>query len=743
MAAFEKLTKQLPIVGSDILEGGWKRWPQTAKWLQGLDAVQVEHWFESNKCSHRLGDHFAKCVEYVLRFSPGIQVDRLFYSQQVLKDVKKDCPACCGCHQGHDEASSLLCEDGLCFYKIQGDSEPSPEKDFEMQNCSEKFTHVVRTRIYIKDEGCKLDFHIQPASCCGYNKTFPQYTDMDVAQLMPKTQSEVGNGGDEAHDIPFKQTKYEKELLVQRIRKQKKKKLQKQERQMLGKGIRNTVGEFDFLFQTTRQDACGTLQTMNFKDPAKFKINNLSTDPSSGSPSTNLIETMVHHWEVSVKFLLYVGPWEAFGLPTPDYAWWSLKSLKLESSGSNQGNSHLYCCSEHYNYGKGYHACLSDSDFHNYNILRRCREHTLWGEEEFMGCFLGPHAGETLADRKNRLKKQIFLSSNPSAASVVFKLFGNGHRGSPGSAGNTRLHCALQEAGSTDCHNFKNLDQAEVDEQFRRDADGQDNKVLKVLPRALLRGYLFYEYQLWHFLSAHCCSLGLENLPDVQSHEKLNEQDNGSLLNRDLVCWESSFCKDQGNATCFLDLENDSEHHTDVLKNNMLKRLSMNDKCKKAHLNPEQWIGWWIHVGDFSEFANHPIHGRSLWYIVPKHEWLSPVMITAHGDGCEALLTVENFLMIAKTVAKEATEKDIPRKRRFMVAEVCWNQEIVDENIDTSVDVIRSGEWFEVSRGFVVEDTWPDSKAYAPHGFVTSWSPNLKNSCQNYHNLHDAKEAFF
>jgi hypothetical protein len=35
----------------------------------------------------------------------------------------------------------------------------------------------------------------------------------------------------------------------------------------------------------------------------------------------------MHHWEASVKFLLYAGPWEAFGLETPNHATWKVKKV--------------------------------------------------------------------------------------------------------------------------------------------------------------------------------------------------------------------------------------------------------------------------------------------------------------------------------------------------------------------------------------------------------------------------------
>jgi hypothetical protein len=95
----------------------------------------------------------------------------------------------------------------------------------------------------------------------------------------------------------------------------------------------------------------------------------------------------------------------------------------------------------------------------------------------------------------------------------------------------------------------------------------------------------------------------------------------------------------------------------------------------------------------------------------------------------------------------------MPKKSRFLVAELCWETNWKHEQVlkveeetqaanvmhSTTQDVTTEysttqqkssgglqGAWIETSRGFIVENTWPISKLYKPHGYVVSWSPSLQ-----------------
>jgi hypothetical protein len=309
-------------------------------------------------------------------------------------------------------------------------------------------------------------------------------------------------------------------------------------------------------------------------------------------------ETQIYHWEVSVKFLLFAGPWEIFGIKTPCHAAWKTSSNEVSQEVG------------------------LDLTIEGHAIEREleCSVKKTFGINEFLGCFLGPHIGETLYDRKTRLMKQVGLAHNEHGASMLWKLFISSSMGG---------------------HNQK----------ANQHIDKKDVRRLQVLPRALLKGYLFYEYELW-------CHL--------------YHKDYGQPI-------KSAYNKPVNNC---------------------------NDSDRKAKLNVDHWMGWWTRSSGFAELAHFPRHNGSKWYIVPKLEWLSPVVIEHGEEGkvCQ-LLTIDEFLVLAAKVQEEAERSNTPRKMRFMLAEM------VEDN----------GVWTESSRGFIVEDTWPDSRVYRPHGYNLSW----------------------
>ncbi|MCO5556407.1 hypothetical protein L7F22_009956 [Adiantum nelumboides] len=394
-----------------------------------------------------------------------------------------------------------------------------------------------------------------------------------------------------------------------KIGKRKKKLLRKMQRLRDGKGVTVTIGEFDFLFEdAVKQDKiCSHSQVSR--------------------------EVTVTHWEASVKFLLYAGPWEMFGFETPNNAAWH--SLNKQ-------------CGEEVD-------CQKDGGF-QYTIN--------WHANMFLDCFLGPHVGETLYNRKTRLINQLALSQNVHAASLLCNCFG------------------LRPDGRIFTSFSTNQSNGQLDENIDKTHERQHGDVLQIFPRALLTGYLFYEYELW-------CQLYPEKVM-------------GQQVNR----------------------------HLEILNRETLKRDSY-VSCE-AKVNPEHWMGWWTRACNFANFARLPVHKCSKWYIVPKLEWLSPVVIDGKdGTRGKEVLSLDEFLIVAEKVAVEAERTNISRKRRFMVAEVVWEPPSASH---CALDQIAlrgqwdgssegRGRWTEVSRGFVVEDTWPDSRLYRPHGYRLSSLP--------------------
>lgn len=409
--------------------------------------------------------------------------------------------------------------------------------------------------------------------------------------------------------------------MSEKISRRKRKLLRKMQRLKDGNGVTVTVGEFDFLFE----------QSIVSKQDCHARIHS-SFDRKGLS---QIEETMINHWEVSVKFLLYAGPWEVLGFKTPCHAAW-------KCSNQDSQEEEIMCHGDverQHDTGTcrlGEFECVKKDDLH---------------ADGFLGCFLGPHVGETLYDRKARLMNQLTLSQNTHAASMLCKLFGS-----------TRDEESKIPFNYSSGQNPCIISSRDLDEEI----ESQHAKVLRVSPRALLKGYLFYEYELW-----------------CQLHSK------AQLLNKET--WNS-----------------DADNSFDT------------------ELNPDHWMGWWTRERDFVNFARLPIREHNKWYIVPKLEWLSPVVIDGEDkERIQQVFSLDKFLIVAAKVAEEAERLNIPRKRRFLVAEVSWDTTTTsyhacDSTANTEGSIKGCGKWTEVSRGFLVEDTWPDSRLYKPHGYRIS-----------------------
>jgi hypothetical protein len=611
------------------------------------------------------GDHFALCVEYVLRFSPLINVHQLLTSQQVLQTVTKT-----------SQAQGLLSE---------------REELLQVSSSS--------------DGGFVVPAADTRSSC-------PIVPVLEATLSSSAAASERVNSRIEPTDNPT-------ELLGKRKRKL----LRKLERLRLGKGITTTIGEFDFLFQAKPAPAAPAAQ-----DSAAALTNN---------HNSAVHDLEVQHWEVSVKYLLYAGPWEVFGMTTPDHAAWSCKDAK--ESDKEHG------CSILNETGNSNNANKEDADAAATKVVNTLRGRALdyvKDADEFLGCFLGPHVGETLLDRKSRLCNQLALSSNPCAAVMLQNLYGK-EAGAEIRSSDSNIEAETVEEYGADDSNMMTLtsEAADLQEQV-----AEMEQVVKVIPRALLKGYLFYEYKLWHYLNS-------QQYYHTASH---NSAEHNGCSND-----STQIAKDQSETDNTVEElhssgENNNNNDVTAIRNDKnQKQTSASDGEKlpaKSSLNMKHWMGWWTQ--DLTEFAYLPHHCRSMWYIVPKLEWLSPVIIpSSDKERCAQILSVEAFLVVAAGVQAEAGRLCMPKKSRFLVAELCWETNWKHEQVlkveeetqaanvmhSTTQDVTTEysttqqkssgglqGAWIETSRGFIVENTWPISKLYKPHGYVVSWSPSLQ-----------------
>lgn len=377
-----------------MLGASSSQWPITRSWLQQLSIPAVESWFASHRSSQRLGDHFALCIEYVLRHSPHVEVQQLLTSQQVLQRVTEPVR---NSRALKALESKLLAQKNSTLYKTPMLVEPI--------SVDKPHVSVSPGVGPLLSEQQQVPSEYRPATL-----------DKSIENL-------------EAMDLNDKHLEVAGDTLQEKVGKRKRKLLKKLERVRLRKGKTTTIGEFDFLFEIYADD--------------------------------HLKGKEFHHWEVSVKYLLYAGPWEVFGLGSPKYAAWSnpdtedsdskpvplcQEYLDTESCEGAVSVSHVH------DDGGSVETRTTTADVHSGLNSSRAKEKSCdlnnaeddqelfvenmgqdgWTTQEhprevdnFLGCYLGPHVGETLLDRKARLRNQLALSANPCAALMLRDLYIN------------------------------------------------------------------------------------------------------------------------------------------------------------------------------------------------------------------------------------------------------------------------------------------------------------------------------
>lgn len=635
-------SNELPIVSVTMLGGQIWKWNESKKWLKILNVQHVIDWFGARKQRTRLGDHFAACIEYVLRFSPILQVEQLIVSQQV-QEVKLYGSTCYQ-NNGINSETNIL----------EPISKQSERPD-SITNC----IGLLDTNIVQISEG---------------DLVAPSMEEMADDFVVPIGGS-CGN------------------------KKQKNKLYKEMGKLKSSKTVTRTIGEFDFLFQCARFNPYTPNSTTSGKQSTSdshtgdFK-NTIQGSSELEFPHKAATKEEVHHWEASVKFLLYAGPWEAFGLETPNHATWKINKLNnvVDESSLCADKSGDPPTERSMGNRSGIHSLGPSIAIGSHSKLSGCT----WGSDAFLGCFLGPHIGETLCDRKTRLRNQLALSKNSLASSFLHRTYAIGD-----------FSDQPQEKGYFSAGNSSKQEKCSVETEHK--------SILKIVPGALLKGYLFYEYELWQLLRVRrsenringSCDFCTRMMMDASKKKQTIEVNN---ISKRLPIGSSSVLP-----------EINYEFHCSCFK----------FKTSKSKLNPQHWMGWWVRIDEFAKFAQ--ACEKSRWYIVPKKEWLSPVIVNGFDmEGCAKVMMLDEFLATAAKVAEEATLSEVPRKRRFMVAEVCWEADSVDPvgsegRFECDSSPLHSlGAWIEVSRGFVVEETWPDSRVYRPHGYIPNWSPCLQ-----------------
>ncbi|KAI5072104.1 hypothetical protein GOP47_0012210 [Adiantum capillus-veneris] len=702
-------SQELPLVSRDMF-GEDNSWQVVADWLKGLDSHEVRQYFEGRRYTTRLGDHFAACIEYVLKYSSLLSPDPLFISQQVGGWTIQKEQSSRTLKKSKGDIGSFALEKGgmmseVIVRLIENDVLIKRFSSYQI-NRKGRVKELCESDIErLMDDFKKssFDYHAStdiqelverwPKSLKGGNHTnavresmskLPVLLGMDVStqgiqkwriccSVDLKHEDSTGNKNAKSinrsssdRTLPNQlnvgklTTEVDRKIHMSRIctsttrkhiadKSTSKKKLNyvkraeptrtRRSRVAMEKG--DTAGECDFLFKANAKQ--------------------------SMQGSLDYAWTHVHHWEVSVHFLLYVGPWEVSGLVTPGTSVWHHGGKRVFSSveGIDPISTELYLGT--------FHHFLNTSVPADQRLV-------------LDACCVAPSVGDTWLDRKRSMNSKLQLCRHPNTAAKISNLF---HSSLPVSK---RRSDSIQpgKMQETEYREYKPLRDPQLQryEKYRADPS-----IIRVMPRALTKGYLFYEPQLWLSLC-----LQRDHATRLSSLTEAKREDNSKPP----------------------------------------KYLST------SYLNVNHWMGWWVYASDFAEFARSYGHKDSMWYIAPRNEWLSPIVInSSEVHRCRRVFDVVGMLTMILKVGEEAALLQPSRERRFLVVEVCWNPDI-GTAAATSIPgcnytagmqnhwqkhVVGSsekkGRWVEVSRGFIVERTWPESRHQLAHGFTLSWSPVL------------------
>lgn len=547
------------------------------------------------------------------------------------------------------------------------------------------------------------------------------------------------------------------------------------------KGKTITVGEFDILFlqsdgsntqgRSVSEEGVGTTSAglqrgQNLAGESAWGRLTGQSQAAVSSVKHEAKAVGVEHWELSVKFLLYVGPTEKLlspvehlgaapvleskrvSAPGGETVW---VSAETELSGDKEGDRFkMFEKLEPREETDG----RTDADGHQEFIfaggIRNGTEP--YGEErlpksvgrsanideDLLFYFVGPHAGERLLDRRDRIAKQLHLSDDPNAKQVLADLFGKpsesdsqssegeacssvgvdtgdrsrtaedpsdhvGVNATEGLAVTSSVNAkqAVADEVSTETHKIDH-ENGVLSNPAERGGSGDLDQVV-VLPRAFIEGYLFYEHGLWKLLAGrgqsqlefgqdraqegpadgpkpsnrsfalqtsdrssrlvriknpkaldsalngassapNSCSDGLNGVSDMTSGaEGFGAAPTNTVLDAATSCSETSLgtldlaarALDGAWAAADANL-GDKNAYSGVADANPVVSdalpLAKDAPTKgspsvseKASLNPGHWIGWWTR--DIRIFLGDPLFYGSRWYIIPKMEWLSPVII--------------------------------------------------------------------------------------------------------------------
>ncbi|GJP63900.1 hypothetical protein CLOP_g20934 [Closterium sp. NIES-67] len=304
-----------------------------------------------------------------------------------------------------------------------------------------------------------------------------------------------------------------------------------------------------------------------------------------------------------------------------------------------------------------------------------------------LGQYLGPHVGESLRDRKERLSRQLLLGKHGYGAQLITRMYGV-----EGTGG-----AAMENEGSRESCGVDGI----------TESCGGKEILSSLQAAALLQGYLFYEYPLW---------LKLREMEE-------GWRERGAKFGTVATRGDSEIGGRAVAASAAAGRTAAAAGDTAAAAAGTGAPASGAAFYGECAVFPWHWYGWWTH--DAAAMVQLPKHAHSRWYIMPKDEWLSPVLVpdetppcllppdttspgthldaacasadldatfpeahqeaTCSGaddlgacfqscpDGIATPLTGNLLLQVIYKCSEEARLRNLPRKLRFLVAELEWD----------------------------------------------------------------------
>ncbi|CAI7798854.1 unnamed protein product [Closterium sp. NIES-53] len=758
-------------------------------WLELLDEGYVAVWFREKKQSARLGDHYALCVLFVLTFGPNLKPRNLRTSVQVHVAEARGKPTRLIFPEPSTETDKTLSEPL---------SEPLPESESSMLNVTpsgllKPGPHQAKLpslkglgvpNLELAPARPELEFPELRQMGRRARKRFLRESrdrkgriqtvgEFDVLFTLPPPHSPPPQSLSPPSAPPVSPPPLSPDHSHSPVLSLKEVGVCGTTAAAAADGGGTGDGDTAGVAAVGNSATAAAVATVQSPTPDSDVASTAAAAASAGGDATLAAPAPVlYHWELSVKFLLFVGSWDdALAIfsrhfpPSQAGCGSSCSSSSNSSNSSNSSSSSSSSSSSCSTSSISSHESLCESEVPPEGVPPEESPDPEW----LLGQYLGPHVGESLRDRKARLSRQLQLGQQGHGGQLITRMYGSTVEGG-GSTDTDPPPCTDRRwRGQESERILRNGEMAEKieagSEAFGAEESGEESspvgRISSLQAAALLQGYLFYEYPLWVEMRAMEEGCGGRNgkgasvlaTPETEESALDALTSDGTWLESSTVTCTAADTAAEGAAVA---------------------TAAGTAAAPGTGVFPWHWHGWWTH--DAAAVVLHPRHAYSRWYILPKDEWLSPVFVPDatsptrpqhpvttspsprlddispgavpdpgatcedaelgagfawRPDGIATPLLGDVLLETIYRCSEDARSRKLPRKLRFLVAELRWDPEyltsknirVFDSSIDNACEGFGHGEesgaaWVEVSRGFIVEEGWPDSRSHPPHGFV-------------------------